>query len=111
MHLKTKASPLRVVRPPATNMLRASLAPDDLALISSELEPVALVMREILYEAGAEIEYVYFPTTGCVSMIHTIDGGSVEVGTIGLEWFAGVPGLMRATSAAAQAPVPGQGLA
>ncbi|MDQ2767563.1 MAG: Crp/Fnr family transcriptional regulator [Gemmatimonadota bacterium] len=97
MSLKMK-SPPQELRPVTTNLLLAALSPDDLALISIQLEPVTLTLREVLYEPGAEIEYVYFPTTGCVSMIHGTTDGSVEVGTIGLEGMVGIPVLLRATS-------------
>ena len=110
MHLKMKAPPLGA-RPATANLLLAALSPDDLALISSELEPITLTTHDILYEAGAEIEYIYFPTTGCVSMIHSIDGGSVEVGTIGLEGFAGMPVLLRASSEPTRAVVQVDGFA
>ncbi|MDQ2931221.1 MAG: Crp/Fnr family transcriptional regulator [Gemmatimonadota bacterium] len=110
MHLKIKAPP-HSAHPATANLLLAALSPDDLALISSELEAVVLTTHDILYEAGAEIQYIYFPTTGCVSMIHTTDGGSVEVGTIGLEGFAGVPVLLRASSEPTQAVVQVDGFA
>ena len=112
MSLKLKPSPpLPITRPATTNLVLASLAPDDLAHISADLEPVKLRLREVLYEAGAEIEHIYFPTTGCVSMIHTTDGGAVEVGTIGLEGLVGVPVLLRANSEPTRALVQVEGAA
>ncbi|MBK5188739.1 MAG: Crp/Fnr family transcriptional regulator [Gemmatimonadaceae bacterium] len=81
-----------------TNFLLASLTERDLALISPLLESVHLTLRDVLYEPRAEIEHIYFPTTGCVSMIHATEDGSVEVGTIGLEGLVGVPVLLRSTS-------------
>jgi CRP-like cAMP-binding protein len=85
-------------RAATANQLLASLAPTDLARISMDLEPVDLVLRQVLYEPDAIIDYVYFPTTGCVSMINATPDGSVEVGTVGLEGFVGVPVLLRADS-------------
>lgn len=112
MALKLKASPpLPIARPTTTNLLLAALQPDDLARISGHLEPVKLRLREVLYEAGAEIEHIYFPTTGCVSMIHTTEGGAVEVGTIGLEGMVGVPVLLRANSEPTRALVQVEGAA
>jgi CRP-like cAMP-binding protein len=97
MHVKLKPTqPL--ARPATTNLLLAALAPDDFALISTELEAIPLPLRDVLYAPQEEIEYLYFPTTGCVSMIHTTEDGSVEVGTIGLEGLVGVPVLLRANS-------------
>ncbi len=97
MTLKLK-SPPAIARPAAANLLLAALAPDDLTLISAQLESVTLTVREVLYEPGVAIEHIYFPTTGCVSMIHGTPDGSVEVGTIGMEGFVGVPILLRAES-------------
>ena len=100
-----------LARPATTNLLLAALAPDDLALICADLEPVSLTLREVLHEAGAKIEHIYFPTTGCVSMIHTTEDGSVEVGTIGFEGFAGVPVVLRADTEPTQALVQVEGAA
>lgn len=98
-------------RPATANRLLASLAPADLARISRDLEAVELVLRQVLYEPDAVIEYVYFPTTGCVSMINATPDGSVEVGTIGLEGFVGVPVLLRADAEPTRALVQVEGRA
>ena len=108
MSLKMK-SPPQAARPLTANVLLAALSPDDLALISLQLEPVTLRLREVLYDPGAEIEHVYFPTTGCVSMIHGTIEGSVEVGTIGLEGLVGIPVLLRASSEPTRALVQVEG--
>jgi CRP-like cAMP-binding protein len=110
MTLNLKLPPAGV-RPLTANLLLAALAPDDLALISTELEPVALRLREVLYEPGEDIKHVFFPTTGCVSMIHSSLDGSVEVGTIGLEGLAGVPILLHASSEPTRALVQVEGSA
>ena len=108
MSLMMKPLP-RATRPATANFLLAALSPDDLALISARLEPVLLTLRDVLYEPGEEIKYVYFPTTGCVSMIHGSAEGSVEVGTIGLEGIVGVPVLLHATSEPTRALVQVEG--
>jgi CRP-like cAMP-binding protein len=108
MTLKLNTPP-PVARPATANLLLASLAPDDLALISTELESVELPIRDVLYEPGAEIKHVYFPTIGCVSMIHGTTDGSVEVGTIGFEGLVGVPVLLHANSEPTRALVQVQG--
>jgi len=108
MSLKMK-SPPQASRPITANFLLAALSPDDRALIAIQLKPVSLALREVLYEPGAEIEHVYFPTTGCVSMIHGTTDGSVEVGTIGLEGMVGVPVLLRASSEPTRALVQVEG--
>ncbi|HEV7705343.1 MAG TPA: Crp/Fnr family transcriptional regulator [Gemmatimonadaceae bacterium] len=108
MSLKMK-SPPSIARPATSNLLLAALSPDDLALITPQLEPVMLNLRDVLYEPGADITHAYFPTTGCVSMIHGTSDGSVEVGTIGLEGLVGVPILLRASSEPTRALVQVEG--
>ncbi|HEY2898790.1 MAG TPA: hypothetical protein VGJ12_16740, partial [Gemmatimonadaceae bacterium] len=55
---------------PATrNRLLGQLAPDDFAKVVPYLELVELDFGLILHEANARIQYVYFPTTGSVSMM------------------------------------------
>ncbi len=108
MTLKMKsASPN--ARPATANLLLASLAPDDLSKLTPHLEPVSLTLRDVLYEAGADITFLYFPTTGCVSMVHGTDTGAVEVGTIGYEGMVGVPVLLQATSEPTRAVVQVEG--
>jgi len=108
-HVSSMASTF--IRPATTNQLLASLTPADLTRIAIDLEPVDLALRQVLYEPDAEIEHVYFPTTGCVSMINVTPDGSVEVGTIGLEGLVGVPVLLRGCSEPTRALVQVEGQA
>jgi CRP-like cAMP-binding protein len=84
MTLKMKP-PQPVAREATDNTLLASLSSDDFAQICMELEHVQLQVHEVLYESGEEIKYVYFPTSGCVSMVNVTKTGTVEVGTVGFE--------------------------
>lgn len=104
MTLKTKP-PQLVARPATDNTLLASLAPDDFAQICMELEHVHLRVHEVLYEPGEEIQYVYFPTSGCVSMVQVTGTGTVEVGTVGFEGMIGMPLLLHGSSAPTRALV------
>lgn len=108
-HAVKKAPAL--IRPARTNQLLASLASADLTRLAIDLEAVNLSLRSVLYEPNAVIEHVYFPTTGCVSMINATPDGSVEVGTIGLEGMVGVPVLLRAESEPTRALVQVEGQA
>lgn len=91
------------------NTLLASLSADDFAQIRVELEHVQLQVHEVLYEPGEEIKYVYFPTAGCVSMVHVTGTGTVEVGTVGFEGMAGIPLLLHGTSGRTRAIVQVEG--
>jgi CRP-like cAMP-binding protein len=79
---------------PSRNRILASLPPAEYARVSEELEPFALPLHTVLYEADSPISHVYFPTSGCVSMVNVMSEGAVEVGTIGFEGFAGLPLLL-----------------
>jgi CRP-like cAMP-binding protein len=83
------------VEAPSRNRIIAALPRAELDRISADLEPFPLPMYTVLYEAGETIEYVYFPTSGCVSMVNVLEDGSVEVGTIGFEGFTGLPILLH----------------
>jgi len=79
---------------PSRNRILAALPPSELSRVSEELEPFALPIHTVLYEADTPISHVYFPTSGCVSMVNVMQEGAVEVGTIGFEGFAGLPLLL-----------------
>jgi CRP-like cAMP-binding protein len=96
--LRTAKAPLTPARPATANDLLASLAPDDFGSIALQLEPLELTTGLVLYQPGAVIEWIYFPTTGCVSLINSSPDGSVEVGTIGKEGLVGAPVLLRGDS-------------
>ena len=97
--------PQPAVRAALENSLLASLSADDFAQICMELEHVQLQVHDVLYEPGEEIRYVYFPTAGCVSMVHITGTGTVEVGTVGFEGMVGMPLLLHGTSAPTRALV------
>jgi CRP-like cAMP-binding protein len=91
------------------NRLLAALSPSDLRRFESDLEKVSLAMKEVIYEPNEIIEYVYFPTSGMISLLITMDDGrAVEIGTIGNEGMAGTPVFLGSerspTKAISQAP-------
>jgi len=75
---------------PRQNHLLANLPPDDYARLLADLELVSLERGEILYEPGASLSHVYFPTTCVVSLICcTNDGASAEVAMTGNDGLVG----------------------
>ena len=74
-------------------------------MLEPDLEHVRLALHEVLYEPGDEIAYLYFPTAGCVSMVHAARDGTVEVGTIGFDGVVGTPVLLYGDSSATRALV------
>jgi CRP-like cAMP-binding protein len=101
--------PQAAPRDATANGLLELLAPEDLLRMRAELEPVALHVHDVLYEPGEEIKYVYFPTSGCISMVHALRDGNVEVGTIGFEGMVGIAVLLGGTSAPTRALVQVEG--
>jgi CRP-like cAMP-binding protein len=79
---------------PSRNRILAALPPAEFDRVTSGLEPFALPVNTVLYEANSPITHAYFPTSGCVSMVNVMEEGSVEVGMIGYEGWAGLPLLL-----------------
>jgi CRP-like cAMP-binding protein len=79
---------------PSRNRILAALPSSEFDRVVFDLEPFALPINTVLYEANSLITHVYFPTSGCVSMVNAMDEGAVEVGTIGYEGWAGLPLLL-----------------
>ena len=72
------------------NLLLAALSPEDLQCYFSDLYPVSLSLRQVLYEAGAPLEHVYFIEEGVASVLTSMaDGSTIEVGMIGMEGMVG----------------------
>lgn len=73
------------------NRLLALLPTVNLERLSADLEPVWLPFGKILHEPGDRMQYVYFPTTAIVSLLHVMaDGGSAEVAVIGNDGMVGI---------------------
>src|SRR5579863_2202858 len=68
------------------NRLLAALASEELDRLAPHSQRVPLVFGKTLFEAGDRIEFIYFPLSGVISTIASMeDGSSVEVGMVGNE--------------------------
>lgn len=82
------------------NRLLAALPGDERERLLPELEIVEARVRDMLYEAEQPIRHVWFPLSGVVSIVATMQGGgTVEVGTVGNEGMAGLPVFLGAETA------------
>ena len=91
-----------VTRPGGTgNRLLAALPPADFDLLAPELETVALDQDAVLSQAGDQIEHVFFPDSGAISlMIDMANGQTVATAAVGREGAVGIlSGLGPAPSA------------
>ncbi len=78
------------------NRLLASLSPEDYGLVSPNLAQVELERGRLLYDPGDDIESIYFPQDGVISLMTLMENGAaIESATIGRE---GALGLMAAVS-------------
>jgi CRP-like cAMP-binding protein len=90
-HHECQMSALRPA-PAGNHLLSAVPAKALQALLkNSLLQPVDLVLGEVLHEPGAQIEHVYFPDQCVISLLAAADGRmSLEVGLVGCEGMAGI---------------------
>lgn len=78
------------------NRLLASLSAEDYGLIAPNLAQVDLERGRLLYDPGDDIETVYFPQDGVISLMTLMENGAaIESATIGRE---GALGLMAAVA-------------
>lgn len=73
-----------------SNQLLAALPSDVLAAMIPHFTAQTLKQGMALYEAGDEVEHVYFPQSGMISLLAVMQNGkAIETATIGREGVAG----------------------
>jgi len=76
---------------PTHNLLLAALPGEEYERILPHLGHVSFKLGEVVYESGAQMEHIYFPTTAIVSLLYLMeDGASAEMGMAGKEGVVGV---------------------
>jgi len=74
-----------------SNWLLALLPRAEFEPLASQLEGVQFRPDQVLYRAGGPIDHVFFPVTGVLSVVVSMDDGArTEVGIIGNEGMAGL---------------------
>ena len=109
----TSKTPVPDPLPTHANQLLAALPEAELARWRSMLEPVELPLGKVLYESGARMTHVTFPTTAIVSLLYVLEnGGSAEIAVVGNEGLVGISLFMGGESTPSRAVVQsaGQGL-
>jgi CRP-like cAMP-binding protein len=84
---------------PVSNIVLLSISDSDYNSLRPHLEYVSLPNHLVLHEAGATLEFAYFPNRGLISLVVVMkDGKTAEAGIVGKEGFTGAPaavGLSR----------------
>ena len=97
---------------PRHNRLLAALPEDAWGRLEPNLEPEDMPLGRVLYESGAPLSHVYFPTTSIVSLLYVMeDGHSAEIAIVGLEGMVGVALLMGGETTPSRAVVQSAGKA
>ena len=80
--------------PVSENRPLACLPSRDRARLMLKAVPRFLKVGTVLFEPGEEVDAVYFPLDGVVSLVTRLkNGGPVEVATVGNEGLVGVPAV------------------
>jgi CRP-like cAMP-binding protein len=79
------------LHPSRQNHLLAALPAQDFERLQPHLKLVPMPLGDVLYESGAHLRNVYFPTTAIVSLLYMlVDGASAEIAVVGNEGMIGV---------------------
>ncbi|MGA7685191.1 MAG: Crp/Fnr family transcriptional regulator [Terriglobales bacterium] len=75
---------------PVSSLILLSIADSDYSSLRPHLEYVSLPNHLVLHEAGAKLEFAYFPNRGLISLVVVMkDGRTAEAGIVGSEGFTG----------------------
>jgi len=107
-------SPIGAPHPatPHQNHLLDALPRADYERVASHLELLPMDLGDVLYESGAHLRYVYFPTTSIISLLYVMeDGASAEIAIVGNEGLLGISLFMGGNTTPSRAVVQSAGMA
>jgi CRP-like cAMP-binding protein len=97
---------------PRHNHLLAAVPNAEWQRWQSLLEPVELIVGQVLFESGRAPAHVYFPTSAVVSLVYmTQDGETAEIAVVGNEGVVGVSIFMGGDVTPHEATVQSAGMA
>ncbi len=95
---------------PKLNHLLAALPAEEWQRWQPQLELVEMPLGQVLYESGAALSHVYFPTTAIVSLLYVMkNGASAEIAVVGHDGMVGVSLFMGGESTTSRAVVQSAG--
>jgi signal transduction histidine kinase len=97
---------------PAQNDVLAALPKADYERLSGSLDLIPLPLGRAVYESGAQLDYVYFPTDCIVSLLSVMrDGSSAEIAIAGNDGIVGIALFMGGETTCSRAVVQNAGYA
>lgn len=73
-----------------SNRLLLSLEPQDFDVLAREMRPMAFKAGEVLYEPEDQVDWIYFPEQGLISLLSVmLSGAAVETAVVGNEGGVG----------------------
>ncbi len=106
MPLKADNAPL----PPERNQILAALPQLERDRLFPHLRHVALPLGRVIYESGARLRDIYFPTNSIVSLLYVLaNGSSAEIAVVGKEGAVGVSLFMGGETTPSRAVVQSAG--
>ena len=92
------------------NHLLAAIASAEWKILLPHLVPVEMGLGAVLYESGATMTDMYFPTTSIISLLYVMENGSsAEIAVVGNEGLVGVSLFMGGESTPSRAVVQSAG--
>jgi len=96
---------------PNQNHLLAALPTVEFERLAPHLEPIEMLLGDVLYESGGLLQHVYFPTTAIVSLQYVMENGSSsEIAGVGNEGVLGISLFMGGDTTPSRAVVQTGGL-
>ncbi len=97
---------------PNQNHLLAALPTAEFEPLAAHLELVPLLLGQMLYEPGSQLQHAYFPTTAIVSLHYVMESGaSAETAGVGNEGVVGISLFMGGNTTPSSAVVQTAGYA
>jgi CRP-like cAMP-binding protein len=97
---------------PQQNQILNSLPELERARLFPHLKLVTMPLGMVVYESGAALRHVYFPTNSIVSLLYVMrDGASAEIAVVGNDGVIGVSLFMGGESTPSRAIVQSAGFA
>jgi len=92
------------------NRLLAALPPAELDSLARQMSMESLSLGDSVYESGAALKQVFFPTTSVISLLYVmLDGSSAEIAVVGFEGVVGVSLFMGGNTTPSRAVVQSAG--